>query len=74
MPDEHTQWERVSTQPSEKEDFHARQRTDEVRRVRLTENPYQDEAVRDRLLLRWALIVFLMIILIAVLAWQVFFT
>jgi hypothetical protein len=73
MPDEHTQWERVSARSAQKNAFQPRQRTDQVRRVRSKRNPYRDEAERDRLLMRWVIAVIILLICIGVLIWRVFF-
>jgi hypothetical protein len=76
MPDEQTRWERLLSHRGEKGTFHARQRTDDVRRrqqQQATENPYRKEAARDRLMFRWAVLVVLLLISISLLVWQVFF-
>jgi hypothetical protein len=73
MPDEHTQWERVSSSPMQKPGIHPRQKTDERRRKPKADNRYRDEADRDQLLLRWWTTVIILLALIAVLIWQVFF-
>jgi hypothetical protein len=72
MPDEHTQWERVSASPAEKPGIQPHQKTDDLRRPPSTDNPYRDEAVHDYLVLRWTVTVIVLLALIAVLLWQIF--
>lgn len=73
MPDEHVQWERVSSQPAAKGDFQPRQTTADLRRASLKENPHRYEAEYDRLLLRWSIGILLLLTMIILLVWQIWF-
>ena len=72
MPDELTRWERVLSRGEEEARFQARQSTAHLLQGEKP-NPYKLEAMRDRALIFWAITVFGLSVVIAILLWQIFF-